>query len=91
MTRVTAKALGASAKQIGRELRVFSNAAQILSKDSPRLIHRYPKKWVGIYAKKVCATDSTFTGLIKKLKQRKIDPSKTLIRFIDTSDRKLIL
>ena len=85
------RALGASAKQIGRELRAFSNTAQLLSKDRPRLIQRHPKKWVAVYANKIRATDSTFKGLIKKLRKRNIEPSKTLIRFIDTSDRKLIL
>jgi hypothetical protein len=91
MARAAAKALGASPRQINRELRRFSHAAQLLSKDRPRLIQKYPKKWVGIFADKIQAADSTFKGLIRKLKQQKIDPSKTLIRFIDTSDRKLIL
>jgi hypothetical protein len=88
---MAAHALGASAKLIGRELRVFSKTARLLSKDRPRLIQRYPKKWVGIYRNKVRATDSTFKGLIKKLRHQHIDPSRTLIRFIDTSDRKLVL
>lgn len=91
MARSATKALGAPAKQIGRELREFSRGAQILSASRPRLIHKYPKKWVGIFAKKVQAADSSFNGLIRKLKRKKIDPSKTVIRFIDTSDRKLIL
>jgi hypothetical protein len=91
MARASASALGAPAKQIGRELRRFSHAAQLLSKSHPRLIHKYPKKWVGVFDDKICAADSTFRGLIRKLKVRNIDPKDTLIRFIDTSDRKMIL
>jgi hypothetical protein len=91
MARAAVKVLGAPAKQIGRELRRFSHAAQLLSKSRPRLIHKYPQKWVGVFDDKVCATDRTFSGLIRKLKDKKIDPKATLIRFIDTSDRKLIL
>jgi hypothetical protein len=91
MARSAVGALGASPKQISRELQAFSRAAQLLSADRPRLINKYPKKWVGIFAKKIQATDKTFNGLIRKLKQQKIDPSKTVIRFIDTSDRKMIL
>jgi hypothetical protein len=91
MARAAAKTLGASPKQITRELRQFSHAARLLSKDRPRLIHKYPKKWVGIFGEKIQAVDGTFKGLIRKLKQQNIDPSKTLIRFIDTSDRKMIL
>jgi hypothetical protein len=86
-----ANALGAPAKQIDRELREFSQAARVLSNDRPRLIQKYPKKWIAIFANKVCAADSTYNGVIRKLKQKRIDPSRTLIRFIDTSDRKLIL
>ena len=91
MARAAEKALGASPTQINRELREFADAARVLSRDRPRLLQKYPKKWVGIFADKVQAADSTFKGLIRKLKQQNIDPSKTLIRFIDTSDRKLIL
>jgi len=91
MARPAVKALGAPAKQIGRELRRFSHAAQLLSKSRPRLIQKYPQKWVGVFDNKICAADRTFSGLIRKLKDKKIDPKATLIRFIDTSDRKLIL
>lgn len=92
MARLLAeKTLGASPKRIDRELRKFTDAANVPSHDQPRLIHKYPKKWVAIFSAKVEAADSTFDGLPRKLRRRKIDPSKTLIRFIDTSDRKLIL
>ena len=91
MAQLNKKSLGASPSEISRELRSFSHTARLLSTDRPRLIHKYPKKWVGIFGGKVRATDQTFTGLIRKLKKRNIAPSKTLIRYIDTSDRKLIL
>jgi len=83
--------LGATPSKISRELRMFSRAAQVLSASRPRLIHKYPKKWVGIFAGKVCATDQTFDGLVRKLKKKNVAPNRTIIRYIETSDRKLIL
>jgi hypothetical protein len=88
---LSAKALGATAKQIDSELRVFSRAARLLSSNHPRLIDKHPKEWVGLYDGKVCATAKSFNGLVQKLKSRGLSPKDTIIRYIDTSGRKLIL
>jgi hypothetical protein len=83
--------LGATAKEIDRELRLFSKAARVLSSNHPRLIHTHPKEWVGIYDGDVCATDKSFSGLVKKLRKKGVEPKEAIIRYIDTSGRKLIL
>jgi hypothetical protein len=82
---------GATPKQIDRELRKFSRAARVLSSDHPRLIDRHPKEWVGIYEGNVYATAKSLSALISRLKKRGMPPSDTIIRYIDTSGRKLIL
>jgi hypothetical protein len=91
MARLAEKALGASAKQINRELRTFSRAARLLSSKRPRLINTHPKEWVGLFDGEVCATDKSFNGLVRKLKRHGISPKESIIRYIDTSERKLIL
>jgi hypothetical protein len=91
VARLNEKALGATPKQINRELRTFSRAARLLSSNHPRLIDTHPKEWVGLYDGEVCATDKSFNGLVRKLKRRGFSPSETIIRYIDTSGRKLIL
>jgi hypothetical protein len=78
-------------KQMDRELRAFSRAARILSSDHPRLIDSHPKQWVGIHNGSVCATGKSFSSLISQLKKRGLSPNDTIIRYIDTSGRKLIL
>jgi hypothetical protein len=88
---LSAKALGATPKQIGHELRMFSRAARVLSSDHPRLIDKHPKEWVGVYNGKVCAVDKTFNGLLRQLKRGGLSPSDVIIRYIDASGRKLIL
>lgn len=91
VARLSEKALGATPQQIKRELRTFSRAARLLSSNHPRLIDKHPKEWAGLYDGEVCATDKSFNGLIKKLKSRGISPQDAIIRYIDTSGRKLIL
>jgi len=86
-----AKHLLSTPKQMDRKLRAFSRAARILSSDHPRLIEEHPKEWVGIYDGKVCATGRSFNALVSKLKRYGFAPSDTIIRYIDTSGRKLIL
>jgi len=83
--------LGATPEQIARDLRKFSRAARLLSSRRPRLINRHPREWVGLFDGEVCATAKSFEGLVKKLKHRGFSPSKAIIRYIDTSERKLIL
>jgi hypothetical protein len=78
-------------KQMDRELRAFSRAARVLSSDHPRLIDKHPKQWVGIYDGNVCATGKSLSALISRLKKKGAPPSDTIIRYIDTSGRKLIL
>ena len=91
MGRTAKTALGASAQQIHRELRKFSRAAKLLSAKRPRLINTHPREWVGLFDGKLCATDRSFNGLVRKLKAKGYSPKDTIIRYIDTSERKLIL
>jgi IS30 family transposase len=86
-----ASQLGATPKQVDRELRRFSRAARLLSSDHARLIDKHPKEWVALYDGKVQATAKTFHGLVSKLKKRGLPPNEAIIRYIDTSGRKLIL
>jgi len=95
MTRLTKKKLaahlGATPRQVDRELRAFSRAARVLSSDHPRLIDRHPKEWVGIYDGKVHAAAKSFGALVSKLKKKGVPPNEAIIRYIDTSGRMLIL
>jgi hypothetical protein len=82
---------GVTPKQIDRDLRAFSRGARVLSSDHPRLIDKHPKQWVGIYDGNVRATGKSLSALISALKKKGLRPGDTIIRYIDTSGRKLIL
>jgi hypothetical protein len=88
---IDARLLGATPKQIARELRTFSRSAKALSSNHPRLVDRHPKQWVAIYDGKIETTSKSFKGLMASMKRRGIPPSRSIIRYIDTSGRKLIL
>jgi hypothetical protein len=83
--------LGATPKEIARQLRKFSRSARVLSSDRPRLIDEHPEEWVGLYDGKVCASAKSFRALVSKLKKLGIPPNEAIIRYVDTSGRKLIL
>jgi hypothetical protein len=83
--------LGATPKQVDRQLRAFSRSARLLSSDHPRLIDQHPREWVGIYDGKVRATAKSFRALLSQLKRHGLPPNETIIRYVDTSGRKLTL
>ena len=83
--------LGGSAEAIDRELRQFSDAAQALSSNHPRLIDEHPLQWVGIYQGRVAASAQTLNSLIEQLEGGGIPPKNAIVRFIDKNERTLIL
>ena len=86
-----AEYLGAAPKKLARELRSFSRSARLLSSDQHRLITKYPRQWVGVYDGKICASAKSFNAVVSQLKRQGVPPSEAIIRYIDTSGRKLIL
>ena len=95
MSRVAKKTLashlGATPQQMDRELRTFSRAAKVLSSDHPRLIDQHPNQWVALYDGKIRASAKSFRAVVAKLKKQGLPPNETMIRYVDTSGRKLIL
>jgi len=91
MPRLNKELLGASPKQISRQLSKFSRGARLLSSQHARLAGKHPNEWVAFQDGKILATDRSFNGLVRKLKKRGHSPSEAIIRYIDTSGRKLIL
>jgi hypothetical protein len=82
---------GVNPQQIDRELRSFSRAARVLSSDHPRLVGRHPEQWVGLHNGSTCTTAKSLSALLSRLKKRGFSPNDAIIRYIDTSGRKLIL
>ena len=67
--------LGATPKEVDRQLRTFSRAARVLSSDHPRLIEEHPNEWVGIFDGKVRATAKSFDAVVSELKEKGFPPT----------------
>ena len=95
MPRLSAKKkteyLGAPPKKIARDLRAFSRTARFFSTNEGRLLKKYPRQWVAVYDGKVRASAKTLDEVISKLEKQKLPPNESIISYMDTSGRKLIL
>ena len=83
--------LGGSVENIDRQLRQFTDAAKVLSSDHPRLIDEHPLQWVGVYQGRVAASAQTLSSLMRQLEDDGIPPQNAIVRFIDKTERTLIL
>jgi Family of unknown function (DUF5678) len=95
MARLSAKKkaeyLGVSPKKIARDLRAFSRTGQFLSSNERRLLKKYPEQWVGLYDGEVRASAKSIDEVISKLEKQELPLSESIIWYMDTSGRKLIL
>jgi hypothetical protein len=79
------------APALGRELRDFAAAAQVLSSDHPRLIDEYPDQWVAIYEGQVCAHGESLKSVLNQLAEQHIPAEKAIVRFIERAQKTMIL
>ena len=95
MPRLSAKKkaeyLGESPKKIARDLRAFARSARVVSSNERELLKKYPKQWIAVYNGNVCAVAKSLEGVISKLEKVRVPANETIIRYMDTSGRKLIL
>ena len=78
-------------KRVDSELRSFRRSSRTLSSHHPRLINRYPKKWVAVYDGKVQAQGRTLSALFATIKRKGLPREDVIVRFIDRDERIMIL
>ena len=83
--------LGSAPDDIARNLREFSQSAEMLSNDRPRLIDEHPLQWIGVYRGEVSANADDLPSLMEELERQGIPLGDTIVRFIEKSQRTLIL
>jgi hypothetical protein len=67
-------------KEIAKSLRKFKRAAIALSADEPRLVQKYPNKWIVVFRGEVKAATSTFDAAMKKVKALNLPKDEVFIR-----------
>lgn len=85
------RALIGDPKRVDSELRKFRRSSRALSSHNPRLISRYPKKWVAIYDGEVQAQAKSLSALMTQLERKGLPREDVIVRFIEKDDRVMIL
>lgn len=78
-------------KRVDGELRRFRRSAQLLSSRHARLIDKYPKQWVALHDGKLMARARTFDSLMTQVDRKKLPRAHIVVRYIDKTQRTLIL
>ena len=78
-------------RQADADLRAFSRTARKLTSQRPRMIKRYPRRWVALQAGKVRADSGTLKDVLRQLDERGIPRKGTIVRFINTEPTTMIL
>jgi uncharacterized protein DUF5678 len=69
----------------------FSRTTRFLACNERRLLKKYPKQWIALYGGKVRASAKSLDEVISKLKKLGLPANQSLIWYMDTSGRKIIL
>jgi len=78
-------------RKIADGLRRFRKSALVLSKQRPRMIQEHPQEWVAVFDGRVRAADKSFNKLMGEIDKQGIPRGEVLVRFIDKSERIMIL
>jgi len=70
-------------EQIAREGEQFSQNIRFLSSTLPELSGKYPNRWVAVYGGKLVGTSKKLRWLESRLRAKRIDPDKAVIRYLD--------
>lgn len=78
-------------EDIARSLRKFQDSARALSSDQPRLIDEYPDQWVAVADCAVIAHGADLNDVLQQVDSKGFRRSDVLVRFIERTQRALIL
>ena len=76
---------------IAQSLRVFQRAARVLSDNHPRLIDEYPDQWVAVADSTVMVHGDTLEQVLEQIDAQDISRADVIVRFIERTQRTLIL
>lgn len=73
------------------ELKRYIDDLQFLDSLRQELLHKYPERWVAIYARQIVGAAKTLPDLIKMLEAKQIAPSRAAIDFLTSRKMAMIL
>ena len=78
-------------EDMARSLRHFQRSAQALSSNQPRLIDDYPDQWVAVSDSTVVAHGKSLEEVLRKVDKKGFQRADIMVRFIERTQRTLIL
>ena len=76
---------------MARSLRAFQHSARVLSDNFPRLIDEFPDQWVAVADSTVMASGDTLEQVLAQIDDQNISRADVIVRFIERTQRTLIL
>lgn len=77
--------------KMAQSLRAFQRSARVLSDSHPRLIDEYPDQWVAVADSTVMAHGNTLEQVLTQIDAEGISHGDVIVRFIERTQRTLIL
>ena len=78
-------------RQVDADLQVLRRTAKRLSSRRPRMIERYPKRWIALHAGRVRAEGRTLKSVLGQIDKKGLPRQHTIVRFIHKEPRTMIL
>ena len=73
------------------ELRKFADRGHAFDAQHAQFIKKYPNKWIAFYTGEVDATADSLKNLLKEMDRLGIPRRESIVKFMDTERRTLIL
>ena len=74
-----------------RSLREFQRSERVLSSNQPRLIDEYPDQWIAVSDGTVVAHGHRLDKVLRQIDQKGIHRFEVIVRFMERTQRTLIL
>ena len=79
------------AQEIHFGLRQFTSRVRVFDAQRVQLTKKYPNKWIAMYNGEVDATADSLENLLKEMDRLGIPREESIVKFMDTERRTLIL
>lgn len=77
--------------KMAKSLRTFQQSARVFSDNYPRLIDKYPDQWVAVADSAVVASGDSLKQVLTQIDDQDIPRTDVIVRFIERTQRTLIL
>ena len=77
--------------EVDKELQSFRKTAMRLSSRYPRMIELYPQQWIALHSGKVRAQGDSLESVLDKIDSMGLSREQTIIRFIESEPRTMLL